>query len=229
MSYTWSVSPTKGVTIPDQNVVSPTYSFSIGGTYTLYLKVKDSTGTGSATSLITISKNAVANFNANFEEEGFPNRLELFNYSVGQLKSFWTFSDQTAVDSSHNTKKDYISSGNYTVTLIALGPKGCNDSRSYFFRIADSSGVTLPNVFTPNNDGVNEVLKPIARGIHTLRAYVYGRHGNLLASWDRVGGSWDGRTTAGEACAPGVYFIILEAYGFDGRVYKFNQAVTLVR
>jgi len=160
---------------------------------------------------------------------GHPNQLSLTNYSTNSLKNYWIYSGDGLKDSSAFVIKDYPSSGSYTVTLAALGKNDCNDTLSYAFRISDSSGVTLPNVFTPNEDGVNDIYKPVTKGITVLNAYVYNRYGTLITSWDRVNGFWDGSTTSGLECGTGEYFIILEATGFDGKSYKLKSSITLIR
>jgi gliding motility-associated-like protein len=71
----------------------------------------------------------------------------------------------------------------------------------------------LPNVFTPNNDGKNDVFEitdlPLKSNIH-----IYNRWGVLV--WTSPALSitgkavWDGRTTAGIECITGVYYYVLE-------------------
>jgi gliding motility-associated-like protein len=125
--------------------------------------------------------------------------------------------------------KPYYKAGSYTVSLVAIGSKGCSDTADYTFRISDSSSISLPNVFTPNDDGVNDYFKPLMTGISSLTAYVYNRDGVLLANWDKVNGTWDGHTTSGMACSDGVYFVVVKATGFDGIVYNKKTSLTLIR
>jgi gliding motility-associated-like protein len=113
--------------------------------------------------------------------------------------------------------------------LKALGKNGCNDSLSYSFRISDSSGVTLPNIFTPNDDGVNDVFRPITKGITSMMVWVYNRYGVTIANWDRINGSWDGYNTSGLQCGSGEYFVVVEATGFNGKTYKQKGTLTLIR
>jgi len=67
----------------------------------------------------------------------------------------------------------------------------------------------FPNVFTPNNDSVNDILyfKTCSKIIKTT---IYNRWGNLVFETDKQNRSWDGRTTSGEPCVEGNYFYIIE-------------------
>lgn len=227
--YTWTAFPNKGITIiPNQNNDSVSFIFATPLNYTVSVQLTSDTETATASRVISVSRSAVAAFNASLITTGYPNQLQLTNYSVNYLDSYWTFNDAT-VDSSFNTIKNYASSGNYKVTLFALGKNGCDDTLSYSFRISDSSAVTLPNVFTPNYDGVNDVFKPITTGISDLNVWIYNRDGVLIANWNKVNGSWDGHTTSGEECHPGSYFVIMAAVGFDGKNYKMKGTLTLLR
>ncbi len=229
-AYKWSLPANKSAVIvsrdDDSSVV---VTFSLPGLYTLSLTVSTGTLSSTTTKLLSVTRSAKASFNASLTATGYPNQLSLTDYSSNSIKSYWTYSESAAKDSASYIVRDYPQSGSYTVTLLAIGRNGCNNSASYAFRISDSSGVTLPNIFSPNDDGVNDVYKPITRGISSLKASVFNRYGALISSWDRVNGTWDGYTTSGLECSPGTYMIVVEATGFDGNTYKQKSTITLVR
>ncbi len=229
VSYTWTVVPSKGLSnFSNLNTNTLSLTFTASTSYTISLSVTDTIGSSSSFTVIQVAKVPKASFNATLLDAGFPNQLVLINYSTNQLKNHWRFSDG-AIDANLNTTKNYNASGSYSLILVAEGSKGCNDTAHYAFRISDSSGVTLPNIFSPNFDGVNDIYKPIIRGIYKLNATVYNRYGTIMASWDRVNGFWDGYTTSGQPCSVGEYFIVLEAFGFDDKKYKLKSSITLVR
>ena len=230
-SYSWSVSPSKSVSILSDNV-SPTISirFLSGGNYSLSLLVSNSTGTNLTTSILPLNTSATASFNASLSTVGYPNQLILTNYSTNNISNQWLFNDDISANTtSFNTIKNYSVSGSYSVTLIAYGALGCNDTSSYTLRIADSSGITLPTIFTPNDDEVNDIFRPITQGISTMHVWIYNRYGAIIKDWDKVNSFWDGHTTSGERCEAGVYFVIVEANGFDGKSYKLKHSLTLAR
>lgn len=230
VTYTWTIIPFRGLSsFSNLNSQTVSLTFSASTAYSVSLIVKDSIGTSSSFTVLPIARVPKASFNASLVEAGYPNQLILTNYSTNQLSNRWLFNDVSTIDKSFNTSKNYNSSGSYSVTLISEGSLGCNDTARYAFRISDSSGVTLPNIFSPNADGINDMYRPITKGIYKLSAAVYNRFGTVIASWDRVNGFWDGRTTSGLPCSDGEYFIILEAFGFDGKHFKLKGTITLVR
>ncbi len=80
----------------------------------------------------------------------------------------------------------------------------------------------IPNVFTPNGDGINDefVIINLTEGSSVT---IYNRWGTLVfeslsASGGRLGGVWDGRTTAGIACVEGVYYYVVTLQ--NGKSYR---------
>jgi gliding motility-associated-like protein len=229
LSYSWSVFPNRGVTFSDVSSSGFLVSFPKDLTYTVSLSVTAVTGTATAKLLIPVNKNATSVFNASLTNSGYPTELVLTNYSGNAQKFEWHFSDQLQPDTVVNTQHGYAKSGNYFVKLFAYGTKGCNDTSTYAFRIADSSSVVMPNVFTPNGDGMNDIFRPRTTGLLALSGWIYTREGVLLYNWSTVNGYWDGRTTSGEPCTMGEYVAIIEATGFDGKTYKMQGMVSLFR
>lgn len=226
-SYSWTIS--RGV-VPNNPLDSGIVcNFSLAGTYVMSVTATNTLGSSVTTRTITVNRSAVASFNASLVTSGYPNQLQLTDYSSNSVKNYWTFSDETTKDSTSSYVKYYNLSGSYSVTAIAISKSGCNDTLSYAFRLSDSSSVVVPNVFTPNNDDVNDVFKPQTRGIVTLKTWVYNRYGVLIWNSDKVNGFWEGRTTSGLECPPGVYYVVVEGTGFDGKNYKLKSNLTLMR
>ena len=90
----------------------------------------------------------------------------------------------------------------------------------------------IPNVFTPNNDNVNDVFKFELNNSNLKSFNVYNRWGNLIHSTFNIQHStllWDGRTTSGMESTAGVYFYVLEYTDVNGDTHKKNGYVTLIR
>jgi gliding motility-associated-like protein len=77
-----------------------------------------------------------------------------------------------------------------------------------------------PNFFTPNYDDANDVWRPITTGMKDFYCAIYDRWGLLMYEWDRYNGWWDGHTTSGIECSPGVYYYVIKATGVDGTEFK---------
>ncbi|MGQ9864241.1 MAG: T9SS type B sorting domain-containing protein [Bacteroidia bacterium] len=91
--------------------------------------------------------------------------------------------------------------------------------------------IMMPNTFTPNGDGYNDVLKPFAvRSIRSIRFYLYDRWGLLIHTSHTLEPLWDG-TYQGAPAPEGVYFYVLEAETDtrSGFVYRKAGHITLLR
>lgn len=93
-----------------------------------------------------------------------------------------------------------------------------------------TSVLFMPNAFSPNGDGVNDVYKAKSgyRAITTFHAYIYNRWGQKLFEWTDIDGGWDG-TYKGKPVKQGVYFVLVKAKGTDGKIYNIKRDVNLLR
>lgn len=230
VTYSWSVAPARAASIISRSdSASALVKLDLPVIFTVSVKVTNAAGTGSAAVTFSVTRGARAAFNASLDATGYPANLILTNYSSNSVSYRWSYSNNNEPDTTANVEKPYSAAGTYTVTLTAFGRNNCHDVQSYVFEIPESSSLVLPTIFTPNNDDVNEIYRPIAIGIRTLKATVFNRWGLILSTWDRVNGFWDGRTTSGEECSEGQYFIAVEATGFDEKTYKMKTGFTLAR
>lgn len=87
----------------------------------------------------------------------------------------------------------------------------------------------VPTAFTPNNDGLNDVLKPYLGGTKGLRRFsVYNRYGNLVFSTTTEGVGWDG-TYNGKAVDTGSFVWMLEYLSKDNLVMFEKGTVVVIR
>ncbi len=229
-AYTWTVSPVNGANFVQGNA-TPTIAinFRNAGIYSVSLTVSNASGTVTAVKTVTVLQAPLAAFSASLTNSGFPTSLNLTNFSTNANTYLWSYSETALTDNSTDVIHTYTASGSFSVSLVSYNSNGCSDTSRYHFFINDSSGVTLPNVFTPNSDGINDIFKPIAKGMSNIKVDIYTRWGTFVYGWDLPNGFWDGHTTSGEPCISGTYFYVVEATGFDGKSYKLKSFLTLLR
>ena len=95
---------------------------------------------------------------------------------------------------------------------------------------ASESALNVPNTFTPNGDGFNDIfkVKDGYRSIVQFHGYIFNRWGKKLFEWTDISKGWDGKYQGSEV-ADGVYFCLIEAKGADGRKYHIKKAINLIR
>ena len=92
-----------------------------------------------------------------------------------------------------------------------------------------NSEIKTPNIFTPNNDGINDTFKIITKNITTLNCKIYDRWGVLVNELTKFNEAWDGRTTSGVQCSAGVYYYTITAIGEEGREYNEKGVLELIK
>jgi len=90
------------------------------------------------------------------------------------------------------------------------------------------SAILVPNVFTPNGDGINDEFKVAYRSIESFHCRVYNQWGRKVYDSTDITRGWDGNI-GGKAASIGVYFYVIEAKGTDGRVHKKRGDINLLR
>ena len=95
---------------------------------------------------------------------------------------------------------------------------------------------TLPNVFTPNGDGFNDVFEPKATGLSLIinaKTLIFNRWGNILWDTDNPLIQWNGKSKLTKAdCPAGTYFYVTEItyQGSAGEEHmRLQGAIAIVR
>lgn len=93
-----------------------------------------------------------------------------------------------------------------------------------------NSILEMPNAFSPNGDGINDIYKAKAthRSIIEFKAYIFNRWGQKIFEWTDINGGWDG-TWHGKQVKDGTYYVLVKAKGADGRVYNIKRDVNILR
>ncbi len=67
----------------------------------------------------------------------------------------------------------------------------------------------VPNVFTPNDDGVNDLFKVFYNGDAVLDISIFTRTGTRVFNMKAPSISWDGRNSSGALVSPGTYYYVI--------------------
>ncbi|HNR15897.1 MAG TPA: PKD domain-containing protein [Chitinophagaceae bacterium] len=114
--------------------------------------------------------------------------------------------------------------------LVVTDQAGCADSAFVTVKVFKTIPyVFVPTAFTPNNDGLNDLIRPIAVGIQKINYFsIYNRWGQLVFTTTINGQGWDGRI-GGLAQSTNVYVWMVSAIDYTGRPFFQKGTVTLIR
>jgi gliding motility-associated-like protein len=115
----------------------------------------------------------------------------------------------------------------YVVTLTSEG--GCVTIDSLLVQIVEKANIYVPNAFTPNGDGLNDVLRPVLMGIAELKYFkLYNRWGELIYETSIENAGWNG-LYKGMPQASQTFSWIVEGVGLDGNVIQRKGSTLLMR
>lgn len=121
----------------------------------------------------------------------------------------WKFSGQNSVDTTSDVVHVFDSIGIYKVFLKVTDDFGCTDSSIRLINVSED--LYVPNVFTPNEDGLNDLLEIPVSGEVLYRFTIFTRYGLLIFKTESKFPSWDGRNAAGVKMTEGIYYYIIES------------------
>ncbi|WP_341838663.1 gliding motility-associated C-terminal domain-containing protein [Chitinophaga pollutisoli] len=121
---------------------------------------------------------------------------------------------------------------NVTIQVMSVGATECQNSA--WFQGGGSTDnpagnlVFVPNAFTPNNDGTNDILYVYGTTIRQMEFRVYNQWGQLVFESKERARGWDG-TMSGRKQPVGVYNYVLRATLQDGTVVNKRGTITIIR
>jgi gliding motility-associated-like protein len=125
---------------------------------------------------------------------------------------------------------DDESSGGIRYKVLVNNEAGCTDSAFVTVKVFKTlPEVFVPTAFTPNGDGRNDILRPIAAGMQRIEFFsVYNRLGQLVFTTTANDKGWDG-TINGKPQGSGVFVWMVKAIDYTGSPYFQKGTVTLIR
>ncbi len=123
-----------------------------------------------------------------------------------------------------------FANANYvTYTVNGTNAYGCSGSDDITVRVFNgSAGFYIPNAFSPNGDGTNDVFKPVIAGVTIQYFSVFNRFGNNVFTTSRSNEGWDG-TYRGNPQDPAIYVWMIKGVDYTGKAVFQKGTVVLVR
>lgn len=236
LSYNWV--PQAGLSNP--NIANPVLNLQNNSTgeqtYTYNLVVGNGICSAQSSMELTIDPGP----NVDFTYSPNPVTTEattvnFINQTDGMNEYEWKF-DEFGSSSQTNTIFTFPEGveGSYPVTLAATHPEtGCTNEITKVIDVIGSLLVYVPNAFTPNEDGINDLFGPVVRNYRedSFDFRVFNRQGELVFSTDSPDIKWNGGEPENTHYAvDGVYVWVLNVSDiFSTDVKEFKGKVTLLR
>ncbi|MES2130965.1 MAG: gliding motility-associated C-terminal domain-containing protein [Bacteroidota bacterium] len=213
-TYTWS-----------NNSVTGPVNTTTGGTITV--SATNACGTYTQSIIVTVH-DVHAGLTANPVSGTKPLVVTFTNTSVGGNSYSWNFGNGNTATGVTVPSQTYNTAGDYTAS-IQVSNGSCTDIASVVIHVLNEEpGLIIPNVFTPNNDHVNDLFKVTASNLTDFNAVIFDRWGLQLFTWNDILQGWDGKVN-GHDCTEGTYFYIIAAKDYNNTNIKKQGTVNLFR
>lgn len=191
------------------------------------LTVNSSCGTGADTVQVEARPVSVE-LQASTDSSEVPFELVLSGSSINEDSCTWYRNGQVFSYNS-GVPLNITEAGNYSFKLLCKNAAGCFSSDSVTVLATNNKIVlVIPNVFTPDGDGINDLFKFELSGYEKIDGVIFNRWGKKIYEWSGLQPDWDGKINGNEA-TQGVYFYIITGKDILGKEAKQNGTLTLLR
>ncbi|MBL7891538.1 MAG: gliding motility-associated C-terminal domain-containing protein [Bacteroidia bacterium] len=187
---------------------TPSHCYNTPGSYGVILKVTSTKGCTSAltrSNYVRVYEVPKASFTAKPTITTIlAPTIYYTDHSTGAISWLWNFGD---IVNASSKQKDpsytYSDTGLFCTTLMVTNQFGCTDTTSSCVEIKPAFSFYVPNAFTPDKDGINELWTPKGYNIDetTYKLMVFDRWGNLIWQTRTWGEAWDGKANNGDEVA----------------------------
>ncbi|MDP1800932.1 MAG: gliding motility-associated C-terminal domain-containing protein [Bacteroidota bacterium] len=241
--FFWTFS---GGTEPASPSLNPqTIMFADPGTYSLTLTVTNKYGCRQEIKAPVVAKAYPVPVAGFFPTPQSASLLEptinFTNTSTGAVQYVWDFGDysypNTNSSSAMNPNHLYNNVGQYQIYLVAINSFGCKDTATTTIDITPDMGIYIPNAFTPDKNGRNDVFMPYGYGIKedNYKMEIFDRWGELIFTSSEFKKGWDGSVKGSDinsdngVAQDGVYIYKIVVTDLENNKKSYVGHVTLLK
>ena len=206
MNFLWNF----GDGSPESTDANPEHLYNEVGTYDITFTIWTTSGcidtlTVFYEDLIVVHPSPTAGFNVSPDEASvFDPYFYFEDESSEAIGVTYIFTDGYT-STEPNVWHPYVESGYHYPYQVAINEFGCTDTAYGQAYVTPLTTIFVPNAFSPNGDGINDVWQPNVFDTYNYEIWVFDRWGqHVMNSTDETAG-WDGRTPSGEEAPAGVY------------------------
>lgn len=220
---------------------NPTHVFTTGASTTLFtitLTVKSNNGCSSTFTKkdwIKVFPVPVASFDVPKSVSILNPVVQFTNTSVGSTSWEWNFGDSLHSTSDNTSTAfspyhTYSEIGDYCITLKVKNDGGCINETRECITIDPQFVLYIPNAFTPNDDGDNDLFFAKGEHIKEFEMRIFDRWGNIIYYASEMDKPWNGKlNNLGETLQQDVYVYQITIRDNKLKRHKYVGSVTLVR
>jgi gliding motility-associated-like protein len=201
------------------------------------LTVTDDNGCTVLDSIFVDSLNPIADFTVNPDFGYTPLTVTITDNSDNRVINTWNINDtiQNSIVVGFNDQQMafdsvFVEEGIHAVCLIVSNDFECYDTLCLNIQVNPEVEIELPNVITPNGDGVNDIWNPFENiGLEEITCTILNRWGNEVFVINDVNTSFTGKDKKGKDLTDGVYSVVYTGRGYDGVYYKGTGFIQLIK
>ena len=221
-SWQWTFNGGIPSTSTDQNPTN--ICFGTDSTYTIELIASNANGSDTITSTITVHPTPIVNAGSDVSIK--LGETTLLNATGTNGNYAWTPPTWLTCPLCPTTNSSPEETITYTVTVV--DSNGCSASDQVTVIVDYDYVIWVPNIFSPNGDGSNDILYVRGKGVADLNFFVYDRWGEKVFETTSLDNGWDGKFR-GKDMNKAVFVYYLEATFIDGSKVTKKGDVTLIR
>lgn len=214
---------------------SPVHTYQNPGVYTVTLTISTSNGcistdTFTVPNMITVLPIPTAGFTVDpLVTSIFTPEITVSDNSVNSIGCSYWFGNGSYASNTCNLTYSYSEPGTYEIMQVVSNEFGCTDTSYVTVEIKHEFRFWIPNAFTPNGDGLNDLFKPSVMGVEEYKFMIFDRWGELIYKTSNPQAGWNGNYR-GDPCQEEVYvYRIVFRDLVEFKEHHYIGHVTLIR
>ncbi len=160
------------------------------------------------------------------------NSGESFNFNISGANNnftyqYWNENGDSCLNNCTSTSLTPSENGPYTFEITDT-ESSCSKILDIDVDLIYFSHLNVPNTFTPNNDGQNDVFRAYGKDLLRFNIEIYSQWGERVYHSEDINGFWDGRFN-NKALSSGIFLMQIDASGLDGQKFQLVEKIKLIR
>ena len=207
-------------------VQNPVHIYQQGGEYNVIFVAKNSRGCADTVGRIV----NIERFKPFAGNDTIIVKGESIDFNAtGGITYLWTPATNLSNPNIPNPRGYYPDTGRFGYNVYIKSIGGCEGNDSINVLVVNQSAIFVPTAFSPNGDGMNDLLRPIGIGYRNINYFrVFNRWGEQVFYTTQWGEGWDG-TISGQPQDIGVYYWVLSITNRTGNEEVVKGDSALIR